>query len=67
MLPTSRPHHVTVTNRFGNTITAPVVYVKDLGEGRAEVHIETNYPIEMDYNYPAVYTVRDKQGCGNDS
>jgi hypothetical protein len=31
MLPTSHPHHVTVTNRYGNTMTAPVVYVKDLG------------------------------------
>jgi len=36
-------HTVIVTNQFGVTISAPIVYVKDLGGGRAEVHVETNY------------------------
>lgn len=50
-------HQVAITNRYGNVITAPVVYVKDLGEGRADVHIETNYYIEIGYTNPATYTV----------
>jgi hypothetical protein len=57
-------HTVTVTNRYGNTITAPVVYVKDLGGGRAEVHVETNFYLEEGYDHKATYTVRGKQVQG---
>jgi hypothetical protein len=60
----TEPTNHTVTNRYGNTIIAPVVYAKDLGGGRAEVHIETNYHIEEGYDHPAVYTVRGNQAQG---
>ena len=39
-------HTVTIHTRFANTITAPVVLVERLGDGRATVHIETNYHVE---------------------
>jgi len=55
---TTPTHHtVTLVNRFGNPITAPVVYVKALGDGRADVHVETNFYIEAGYANPATYTV----------
>jgi hypothetical protein len=57
-------HTVTVLNRYGNTITAPVVHVKDLGGGRADVHIETNYHIAELYDYPATYSTPSREAKG---
>ncbi len=57
-------HTVVLINRFGNTITAPVVHVKTLGDGRAEVHIETSFHIESGTDYPATYNVPGKQASG---
>ncbi len=54
-------HRVSILNRFGNTITAPVVHVKDLGSGKAEVRVETTYHIEDGYDLPATYTVAGKE------
>jgi hypothetical protein len=54
-----------VINRFGNTITAKVVHVKDLGNGQAEVHVETNYYIEIGYGYPATYTTPGHEAKGH--
>jgi hypothetical protein len=34
-------HHITIVNRYGNVIIAAVVHIKDLGSGRAEVHVQT--------------------------
>jgi hypothetical protein len=58
-------HRVSILNRFGNTITAPVVYVKDLGSGKAEVRVETTYHIEDSYDLPATYTVPGKEARGH--
>lgn len=57
-------HTVTVTNRFGNTISTPVVYVKAVGSGKAEVHVETNYHMDVGYDYPATYTTPSKKTKG---
>jgi hypothetical protein len=43
-------HTVTVLNRFGVTITAPVAYVKPQGSGKAEVHI-----LSIDWLDPYAY------------
>jgi hypothetical protein len=54
-------HRIIIVNRFGNTITAPVVYIKDLSSGKAEVHIETNYHVEAGHDYPATYATPSKE------
>ena len=40
-------HTVTLINRFGNSITAPVVYVKPLGNGQAEVLINRSWRTKL--------------------
>jgi hypothetical protein len=57
-------HTVSVLNRFGITITAPVVYVKDLGAGKAEVHVETNFHIEIGQVRPATYATPGREAKG---
>jgi hypothetical protein len=39
-------HTVTVHTGFSHDITAPVIYVKDLGGNRALVHLESDYYID---------------------
>lgn len=58
-------HRVIINNRFGNTITAPVVHVKDLGSGKAEVRVETTYHIEDGYDLSATYAVPGKEARGH--
>jgi hypothetical protein len=48
-------HRLSILNRFGNMITAPVVRGKDVGNGVAEVDVETNFYIEAGYDQPATY------------
>jgi hypothetical protein len=48
-------HRLSIINRFGNTITAPVVRVKALGNGMAEVDVETNYHVEAGRDHLATY------------
>jgi hypothetical protein len=51
-------------NRFGNPITAPVVYLKALGSGKAELHIETNYYVELGHDHPAIYYTPSREAKG---
>jgi len=57
-------HRVTITNRANNRISAPVVLVEALGEGRATVHIETNYHIEAGFDHPATYATGSHEAKG---
>lgn len=57
-------HHVTITNRAGNVITADVMRVKDLGGGKAEVDVETKYYIEIGYAFPAIYATPGHEATG---
>lgn len=57
-------HTVTVYTHFGNNITAPVTYVKDLGDKRALVHVETNYHIEDGRDIRASYSTGSQQAEG---
>jgi hypothetical protein len=52
---TPQGHTVTLNNRFGITITAQVVQVKDSGSGKAKVNIEAPHYIVVDYDHPATY------------
>jgi len=54
-MPPPTNHYLTLINWFGDAITASVVYVNDLGDGRVEVHIETDCDIEADYPRPVTY------------
>ena len=58
-------HTVTIINRYGNTITAPVVYVKPLGNGLAEVNLETAYYIESGHRYSATYATPGHEAKGH--
>ena len=58
-------HTVTITNRFANIITAPVVYVQDMGSGKAEVRIESNFFIDIGYDYPATYSTGSHEAKGH--
>ena len=62
MTPTN--HTLTLLNRFNNFITAPVVRVKDLGNGIAEVDVETNYHIEVGHEHPATYATPSREAWG---
>lgn len=55
----------TITNRFGNDITGSVVHVNALGEGKADVHIETAYHIEAGINNPARYNMPSYNAPGH--
>lgn len=57
-------HTVAMTNRFGKTFTVPVVHVKDLGGGKAEVNVETNYYIEAGHSQPATYATPKSEAKG---
>ena len=60
----STNHHIIVLNRFGNFITAPVVSVKDLGNGVAEIDVETNFYIEAGHDHPATYSTLSHEAKG---
>lgn len=53
-----------VCNRFGNSITAPVVHVNPLGNGLAEVHIESDFYIEAGHAHPATYATPGHEAKG---
>ena len=59
MLPTSRLHHITVTDRDGKQIRGTVVYIQPKKErwreDHAAVHITTHDWIDP-YRYEAIYT-----------
>jgi hypothetical protein len=57
-------HHITIRNRFNNSITAQVVRVKDMGDGCAEVDVETNYHIELGHDQPAIYVTPGHEATG---
>lgn len=57
-------HTVTVLNRYGVTVRASVVQVKDLGGGRAECNIETNFHLEDSYDFPATYSAGSREAKG---
>ena len=57
-------HTVTLINRFGNSITATVVYLNPLGAGKADVHVETNFYIELGYEHVATYTTPSNEARG---
>jgi hypothetical protein len=61
---TPTTHTVALKNRFGNAITAPVVFIKDLGDGRAEVHLESNFYIEAGHAHPAIYATPGHEAKG---
>lgn len=57
-------HTVTVHAGFARDVTAPVTYVKDLGDKRALVHVETNYHIEDGRDIRATYSTGSQQAEG---
>jgi hypothetical protein len=57
-------HTVTVLNRFGVTITGPVTYVKPLDEGLVEVHVESNFYIEIGQPHLATYATPSQETKG---
>lgn len=54
-----------VYNHFGNTIKAPVTYVKDLGDNRALVHVETKLHLEDGRDLRATYSTGSKTAEGH--
>jgi hypothetical protein len=57
-------HTVTVHIGFGNGVTAPVIYVRDLGGNRALVHLETNFSIDEHCDHLATYSTGGKKAEG---
>lgn len=57
-------HTVIIHTHFGHDITAPVIYIKDLGDKRALVHLETNFHIEDGRDHRATYSVPGKNALG---
>jgi hypothetical protein len=57
-------HTVTVHTGFGNGVTAPVIYVKDLGGNRALVHLETNFSIDEQRDHRTTYSTSGKKAEG---
>jgi len=57
-------HTVTIHAGFASDVTAPVIYVKDLGDNRALVHLETNYHIADGRDHHATYSTGSKQAKG---
>ena len=57
-------HTVTVHAGFARDVTAPVIYVKDLGNSRALVHVETAYHIEEGRDLRATYSTGSHQAAG---
>ena len=57
-------HTVTIHTHFGSNVTAPVIYVKDLGGNRALVHLETNFHINDQRDLPATYSTGRKTAEG---
>jgi hypothetical protein len=58
-------HRVSILNRFGNLINSSVVRVKDLGNGVAEVDVETNFYIEAAHDHPATYITPSSEAKGH--
>ena len=57
-------HTVIIHTHFGHDITAPVIYIKDLGDKRALVHLETNLHIEDSRDHRATYSTGSKKAEG---
>ena len=57
-------HTVTIHAGFASDVTAPVIYVKDLGDNRALVHLETKFHIDDNRDHPATYATGSKQAKG---
>lgn len=57
-------HTVTIDTGFSKGIMAPVLYVKDLGNKRALVHLETNYHIDDNRDHKATYSTGGKEAKG---
>ena len=57
-------HTVIVHTHFGHDITAPVIFVRDLGDKRALVHLATNFHIEDNRDHRATYSVPGKNAPG---
>jgi hypothetical protein len=57
-------HRISILNRFGNVINASVVRAKDLGNGVAEVDVETNFYIELAHDHPATYATPSSEAKG---
>ncbi len=57
-------HTVTIHAGFSHDVTAPVIYVKDLGGNRALVHLETNFHIDDSRDLNATYSTGSKQATG---
>ena len=57
-------HSIAIHTHFGNDVTAPVIYVKNLGHNRALVHIETKLFIEEGRDLSAVYLTGSKKADG---
>lgn len=59
MFPTSRPHQITVTDRYGKQIRGTVTYIQPKAErwreDHAVVHITTSDWL-VPYRYEAIYT-----------
>ena len=57
-------HTVTIHSGFGRDVKAPVIYVKDLDDSRALVHLETNFHIEDNCNLRATYSTGSREAMG---
>lgn len=57
-------HTVTVHTHFGHDITAAVIFVRDLGDKRALVHLETNFHLEDNRDHRATYSTGGKAAAG---
>lgn len=57
-------HTVTVHAGYARDVTAPVIYVKDLGDKRALVHVETTYHIDDSRDLNATYSTGSHKAEG---
>ena len=57
-------HTVIIHTHFGHDITAPVIYVKDIGDKCALVHLETNIHLEDSRDHHATYSTGSKKAVG---
>jgi hypothetical protein len=58
-------HTITIHEFLSRDVTAPVIYVKDLGDKRALVHVETNYHIEDSRDLRATYSTGSHKAEGH--
>jgi hypothetical protein len=57
-------HTVIIHAGFDRDVNAPVIYVKDLGDKRALVHLETKLHIEDGRDLRATYSTGSHQALG---